>query len=262
MNILEKIVVYKKELLDHEKKLLPFKELLLRLGVDLPEPGFLRSIAQGPPHLIAEVKKASPSAGVIREDYDPAALAQIYEEAGASCVSVLTEDKFFAGGMCDLNLVRQAVSLPVLRKDFIIDPYQIYETKLYRADAVLLIASILEASVLKDFVSLCAELRLDALVEVHNERDLKKALGAGAMLLGINSRNLSDFSIHLEVVPELMKKMPAEAAVVCESGLRSVSDIEFVVHQGARAVLIGEALMRAQNPFEETRRFVQALRKS
>ncbi len=217
---------------------------------DLPPPrDFLKALAQrragGSTALIAEVKKASPSAGVIRADFDPVEIARAYETAGADCLSVLTDERFFQGHDRYLPAVKAAVSLPVLRKDFIVDPYQIYEARLLGADAVLLIAAALRPEQLRQYHDLARALGLTALVEVHTEREMEAALAADAMLIGINSRDLRSFVTDLGVVERLAAMVPPGITLVAESGLKTVADVARVARAGAHAILVGETLMRA-----------------
>lgn len=195
--------------------------------------------------LIAEAKKASPSKGIICPDFDPVAIARQYEAGGAQAISVLTDEKFFQGSLSFIPLVRQAVRLPVLRKDFIIHEAQIAEAARFGADAILLIAAILETAQIRDFLARSRELGMDALVEVHDAAELDKALAAGSPLIGINNRNLRDFSMDLETTFRLKQRIPAEIPVVSESGIRTAEDIRRLAAAGIAAVLVGETLMRA-----------------
>ena len=201
--------------------------------------------------LIAEVKKASPSAGVIKEDFDAINIARDYEAAGASALSVLTDEKFFQGRVEYLELIRDAVRLPLLRKDFIIDELQIYESVARGADAVLLIVSLLDAYQLPDYIGLADQLRLHALVEVHHELELDRALATGAGLIGINNRDLRDFSVSLATTEKLAARvrrgMCTECVLVAESGINGRMDVERVAAAGANAILVGETLMRSQD---------------
>lgn len=207
------------------------------------------------PTLIAEVKKASPSAGVIREDFDSVRIAREYEAAGAAALSVLTDEKFFQGRIDYLERIRAVVKLPLLRKDFIIEELQIHEAAARGADAVLLIVAILDDTQLREFSAIAAHLKLAVLVEVHDEAELDRALGAGAAIIGINNRDLRDFSVRLattERLTTIIKKnvvTPAEPRpiIVAESGINSRADIERVTKAGVDAVLIGESLMRSGN---------------
>ncbi|BCL60327.1 indole-3-glycerol-phosphate synthase [Desulfomarina profundi] len=211
-----------------------------------PPRGFRNALVSSPVvSIIAEVKKASPSKGVISENFEPVRIAENYEKNGAAAVSVLTDVDYFQGSLLYLLQVRHSVKLPVLRKDFIIDEVQIREAAVHGADAVLLIASILDLSRLQEFRLCAAEYGMDSLVEVHNEKETELAVESGADLIGINNRNLKNFSMDLETTFRLKKMIPAEIPVVSESGLRTAEDIVRLREAGVSAALIGEALMRA-----------------
>ncbi|AIQ48167.1 indole-3-glycerol phosphate synthase [Paenibacillus sp. FSL R7-0273] len=202
--------------------------------------------------LIAEVKKASPSKGLIRADFDPAAIARGYEAGGADCLSVLTDQDYFQGSNAFLQQVREAVSLPLLRKDFIIDERQIYEARILGADAILLIAAILTAEQLASFTDLAASLDLDVLIEIHDRSELELVTGTGKIehphvLLGINNRNLRTFETRLETSAELAALVPAGVPVISESGIAGPADIDYLSTSGAVGVLVGEYLMRQDN---------------
>lgn len=195
--------------------------------------------------LIAEVKKASPSAGVICPDFDPVRIARAYEQAGASAISVLTDREFFQGNIEYLQQIRTAVSLPLLRKDFIIEELQIHEAAAYGADAVLLIAAILDDKQLGDFRAIAEYLRMSALVEVHDETELDRALAAGAHLIGINNRNLATFAVSLTTTERLAAHIPNDRIIVAESGIHTHADVDRVARAGSKAILVGESLMRS-----------------
>ena len=218
---------------------------------DLPVPrprGFRQAlISFSSLALIAEAKKASPSKGLICVDFDPLKIARNYQQAGAQAMSVLTDEKFFQGSLDFIPLVRQAVDLPILRKDFIIDELQIIEAAMFGADAVLLIAAILDSFQLRDFRQAAQAEGMDVLVEVHNEKELDTTLASGCNLIGINNRNLQDFSVDLNTTFRLKKEIPAEIPVVSESGIRDRQDIDRCVEAGVTAVLVGETLMRAED---------------
>ncbi|MEC0226941.1 indole-3-glycerol phosphate synthase TrpC [Paenibacillus alba] len=194
--------------------------------------------------LIAEVKKASPSKGLIREDFDPVLLAKSYEQAGADCISVLTDVQYFQGSNAYLQAVRGAVNVPLLRKDFTIDPKQIYEARLLGADAILLIAAILTTEQMKQYLQLASDLGLDALVEVHDREELERALELDTQLIGVNNRNLKTFVTDLRTTEELIQYIPAGKTVVSESGISSIQDMAYLQQIGSKAVLIGEHFMR------------------
>ena len=208
--------------------------------------------------LIAEVKKASPSKGLIRADFEPVSLAQAYERAGADCISVLTDVDFFQGSNSYLSVVRQAVDVPLLRKDFTIDESQIYEARLIGADAILLIAAILTQDQMKRYLSLAKELGLDALVEVHDREELERALELDTGLIGINNRNLKTFVTELRTTEELMPYIPAGRTVVSESGISAPQDVAYLSRIGAQAVLIGEHFMRQPDVEQAVRELMGA----
>jgi indole-3-glycerol phosphate synthase len=205
--------------------------------------------------LIAEVKHASPSKGVLIEDFDPARLGTTYAENGAAAISVLTDGRFFLGGLDDLTRVREAVDVPVLRKDFIVDPYQVYEARAAGADAILLIAAALGDAQLADLGALAHELGLAALVEVHDEGEMERAARVGAPLLGVNNRDLKTFTIDLGTTARLAALAPEGVTLVAESGVRSAEDVRRMGALGAHAVLVGEALVRSGDVAESVRAF-------
>lgn len=220
--------------------------------------GFASAIDRGPEALglIAEVKKASPSVGTIREDFDPVAIAQAYEEAGAHAISVLTDEDFFQGHLSHMTKVREAVRLPVIRKDFIVHEVQIYEAAVAGADAVLLIVAALEQSDLERFHEIATTLGLDVLVEVHTGEELERALECGAKLIGINNRNLTTFEVDLAATEEISEEVPEEGILlVSESGIKTNADARRVFAAGVNALLVGESLMRTGDVAEQ----VQAL---
>jgi indole-3-glycerol phosphate synthase len=247
--ILDQIMAHKREEVAAAKRRRPLAELTARLAdlEDVPR-GFtraLRTMAEsGGTALIAEVKQGSPSKGIIRADFDPLTIAATYADHGATCLSVLTDERFFFGHLRFLGLIREQVSLPLLRKDFICDPYQIVEARVAGADAVLLIAAVLEPVQLREFAATAAELRLDVLLEVHDERELEAALATECDLIGINNRNLQTFATDLATTERLLPRVPAERLVVAESGIHSRADIERLQNAGAGAFLVGESLTR------------------
>jgi indole-3-glycerol phosphate synthase len=209
--------------------------------------GFERALTAGRKRsmgLIAEVKKASPSKGLIRPDFDPAAIARSYEQAGADCISVLTDREYFQGANEYLSSVRQTVDLPILRKDFTIDPRQIYEARLIGADAVLLIAAILTDAELKEYLATAREIGMDALVEVHDSEELERALTLDASLIGINNRNLRTFVTDLKTTENLISNIPPGKTIVSESGIAAPGEIDWLRSLGVHAVLVGETFMR------------------
>ena len=220
---------------------------LERAVADLPPArGFARRLtAPGPVRVIAEVKKASPSAGLIRQVFDPVAVARTYERHGATCVSVLTDGPYFQGSLSDLTSVRDAVGLPLLRKDFVIDRYQLLEARISGADAALLIAEALPGNELATLHGQAGELGLDVLVELHDPDQLPRVLDCGAKLVGVNNRDLRTFRTRLEHTLDLLPRIPAGVAVVSESGIRTRGDLVRLSEAGVRAVLVGESLMRS-----------------
>ncbi|WP_417913008.1 indole-3-glycerol phosphate synthase TrpC [Candidatus Electronema sp. TJ] len=226
-------------------------------GSVAPPRGFIRALLTAPGvAIIAEAKKASPSKGVICPDFDPCAIARNYRDGGAHALSVLTDRDFFQGAIEYIPLVRNTVELPVLRKDFILNPIQIEEAAVYGADAILLIAALLDESQLRDFRQQAEERGMDVLTEVHDEPELEKTLAAGAKLVGINNRNLKDFSMNLETTFRLKRLIPAAIPVVSESGISSRADMLRLKEAGVRAALIGESLMRSAEQAGTLREFL------
>lgn len=207
---------------------------------------------------ICEVKKASPSKGIISEEFPYLEIAKSYEKSGADCISVLTEPKWFLGSDEIFCQIRQEVSLPMIRKDFTVDEYQIYEAKVMGADAVLLICALLDTDTIRKYLEICDTLGISALVETHDEEEIASAVAAGARLIGVNNRNLKDFSVNFENAKRLREKIPKEAVFVAESGVKGEKDVRSLCGIGADAVLMGEALMRAEYPEEKLRSFRQA----
>ena len=251
-HILEEIVWYKEAEVAKMRDRLPLQELRQQVTTVAPPLDFLGALRNGKtnPALIAEVKKASPSKGVIREDFNPVAIAKAYEAGGASCLSVLTDSKFFQGSFDNLNLVRQAVDLPLLCKEFVIYPYQIYFARAKGADAVLLIAAILSNQDLQYFVKIIKSLGMTPLVEVHTLEELDRVLTIeGVDLVGINNRNLENFTVTLQTTKNILEARKdgftqRNITVVSESGLHQPDDLNFVKKVGAKAVLIGESLVK------------------
>ena len=257
-DILQRILARKAQELESRSAALPLRELSARCA-DLPETrGFAAAletkIETGEAAVIAEIKKASPSAGVIRADFQPAAIARSYEAAGAACLSVLTDQDFFQGRDLYLQQARSACALPVLRKDFTIDAYQVYEARAIGADAILLIVAALGDAALLELSLLAAELDLDVLVEVHDEAELERALQIPAPMVGINNRNLRTFETRIETTLELRGRVPAGRVLVTESGIRACEDVARLRAAGVHAFLVGEAFMRAPEPGKELAR--------
>ncbi len=266
MNILEQIVAQKRlELAALPKRPATLEHLLWAVKTHGARRGFLSALRfprRGAPALIAEVKKASPSAGVICPDFDPVRIARMYEQAGASCISVLTDEKFFQGALPYLHQIREAVGLPLLRKDFIIHPRQVLEAIEWGADAVLLIVSILTDEQLRELLGLCEGCGLAALVEVHDEAELDRALAAGAGLIGINNRDLKTFKVDLGTSERLIARARAAGqgtlCFVAESGIHTAEDSRRLTRAGAQAILVGESLMREADPSAKIEALIQA----
>lgn len=248
-DILNKIVAHKQVEVATAIAAVPTSELKGRISdlEDLPR-GFeqhLRdAVASDWTAIIAEVKKGSPSRGVIRENFDPLEIAETYQNNGATCLSVLTDEQFFMGHLRNLALIRETVSLPLLRKDFICDPYQIYEARSAGADAVLLIAAMLDLNQLREFHAVAKDINLDVLLEVHDEAEMEKALQTNCKLIGVNNRNLRTFTIDLNTTGRLARMMPSDRLLVSESGISNREDINRLAADGAKAYLIGEAIIR------------------
>ena len=241
--ILDDIVEVKRREVAERKQTTPLSALTAAIEGMPPTRDFRRAIGGGDCAIIAEVKRRSPSRGIIREDFDPVRIAGEYERHGAAAVSVLTDETFFGGSNADLTAVKGAISLPVLRKEFIIDPWQIYETRAIGADALLLIAAILGENQLREYRELAASLGLASLVEVHDRRSWKRPSRAGAEIIGINNRDLKTFTTDIGTSLALAPLVPADRIVVSESGIRSRAEIEILMKAGVRGFLIGEALV-------------------
>lgn len=258
-DILTAIIESKREVVAARKAALPLAALKARLADSpaAPPAGFYRAIRraveQGRPAIIAEIKKASPSKGVIRADFDPARLAETYAQAGAACLSVLTDERYFQGADEHLRQAKAAARLPVLRKDFIIDPYQIYEARALGADCVLLIVAAVEDGRLRELAATAAELGMDALVEVHNREELERGMMLRAPLIGINNRDLRTFETSLQTTLGLLPDVFPDRTVVTESGIRNREDIALMRGHDVHAFLIGETLMGAEDPGEKLR---------
>lgn len=251
-NILDEILAHKLKEVEAAKAAVPLSRLKTVKGPDTGN--FAQAIQRarnsqgeksGPIKLIAELKKASPVKGVLREDFEPVKIAKIYQDSGASALSVLTDVRFFQGSLDYLSLIKKQVSLPLLRKDFIIDPYQIYEARAAGADAVLLIVAALEAAQLREFIKITQGEGLSTLVEVHNQEELAIALKAGASLIGINNRNLKTFTVTLDTTYELIPKIPSNYIIVSESGIHNREQVLALEQAGVDAILVGESLVKS-----------------
>ena len=251
-DVLARILARKREEVDERRSRVPLAELESRIADAPPVRGFADAlkarVARGEAAVIAEVKKASPSKGVIRADFDPAAIARGYEAGGAACLSVLTDVDFFQGSDAYLQQARAACALPVLRKDFIVDAYQLYESRVLGADCVLLIAAALDDAQLAEYAFIADELGMDVLVEVHDLDELERALPIPARLLGINNRNLKTFEVSLQATLDLKAMVPADRVLVTESGILAPADVALMRGHGIGAFLVGEAFMRQPEP--------------
>jgi len=250
-SILQDIIQRKSEEVAEGKALTPMAELLSR-ATDCPAPrGFEQGLRQAQvkgPAVIAEIKKASPSAGIIREDFQPDLIARSYETGGAACLSVLTDRDFFQGDSQYLQQARNACTLPVLRKDFMIDPWQILESRVMGADCILLIVAALEQSKLQELLGLAIETGMDALIEVHDEAEMEQALALDHQLIGVNNRNLNTFETSLATSERLKTMLPGDQLLVSESGIRDADDVARMQSSGINTFLVGEAFMREENP--------------
>ena len=261
-DILDRILARKVEEIAERSARTPLPELVARCSDLADTRGFAAAIESridaGQPAVIAEVKKASPSKGVIRAEFDPAAIARSYEKGGAACLSVLTDADFFQGSEAYLKQARAVCALPVLRKDFTIDPYQVYEARAIGADCILLIVAALDDERLLELSLLAAELDLDVLVEVHDEGELERALEVPAPLIGVNNRNLRSFEVSLETTLRLRARVPAERLLVTESGIVTREDVARLRAAGVDSFLVGETFMRASDPGTALRELFEA----
>jgi indole-3-glycerol phosphate synthase len=246
--ILSRIIEEKKRNIEEAKKAKPQDALIREVKNICVRSAFKKNVSRAHHiNLIAEIKKASPSKGILRGDFNPTKIAVTYQANGASAISILTDERFFEGKLEYIKKVKENISLPVLRKDFIIDEYQIYESVPAGADAILLIAELLSPDELKRFNALALSLGLDVLMEVHNEEDVEKALATDAAIIGINNRDLHTFKVDLGVTQKLIRLLPQNKIKVSESGIRTYEDVMFLKSLGVNAVLIGEAFMEAQD---------------
>lgn len=260
--ILQEIVQQKQREIAENSGRVTFSELQQQCeAADSPR-GFTRALREKitarKPAVIAEIKKASPSKGLIRENFDPPAIARQYEQAGACCLSVLTDEQYFQGSNAYLCQARAASTLPVIRKDFMIDAYQVAESRAMGADCVLLIVAALAAEQLQALYDYALDLQLDVLVEVHNQQELDLALGLDAQLIGINNRNLHTFETSLQTSIDLAKGIPADKLIITESGIHSHEDVMKMINQNIYGFLVGESFMRAERPGEKLREIMFA----
>lgn len=253
-DILKKILARKFEEIEERSKLVDLSELTKRAGIADSPRGFVSSLKNrldsGESAVIAEIKKASPSKGVIRENFDPVQIAKSYEKSGAACLSVLTDEDFFQGHDDYLVAARAACSLPVIRKDFMMDAYQVYEARAMGADCILLIVAALDDKTLVDLYRLSGELGMDTLVEVHDAQELQRALALDLAFVGINNRNLRNFETQLSTTLDLLNNIPEDCFVVTESGIHGRDDVQLMREHGVNSFLVGEAFMRADDPGE------------
>ena len=242
---LESIISYKRKEIERDKIGKPLEALKSKIKKLPPTRNFKEAITKKGPNLIAEIKRASPSRGVIRKEFNPAEIAKIYQEHGASAISVLTTEKFFCGSLDFLSQVKKVTSIPILQKDFIVDEYQIYQARANEADAILLITSILVEAQINTFLECARSLGLACLVEVHSKGDLSKALASKTRIIGINNRDLNTLATDLSTTVTLSKLIPKDRILVSESGVETHEDIEKLQECGVKAILVGESLMKA-----------------
>jgi len=247
VNILDEIVAAKRKEIRTRREQTPLEKLREEAGEAPVPPAFAEALKAAPIGLIAEVKRRSPSAGVIRDPFDPPAIARAYETAGAQAVSVLMDEPYFGGGEADFKSVRAAVGLPMLYKEFVVDPWQIWHARALGASAVLLIAAVLDDSEWDDLASLAEEAGLDVLLEVHDASEFARAVAHEATLVGINNRNLKTFETRLEHTLELMPQVPEGVTLISESGIRTAEDVQRLKEAGAHGLLVGEHLLRKED---------------
>lgn len=254
-DVLDKIMAHKAEEVAFNKRRFSLADVSAKAGDIEPALAFVgslqTSLSAGRSAVIAEVKKASPSKGIIRADFNPAQIAESYQKYGASCLSVLTDNEFFKGSPEYFSQARQACTLPMLRKDFMLDDYQVFEARAMGADCILLIVAALEDGLMQDLAGRAQELGMDVLVEVHNEAELERGLALKMPMIGINNRNLRNFETSLHTTIDLLNSIPDETIVVTESGIHTVSDVELMRENAVNTFLVGEAFMRADNPGEK-----------
>ena len=252
-NILSRIVAKRRESVSHRRRAVPEVALKIAVKSQTPALNFAAALSREGCNVIAELKKASPSLGLIREDYEPAKLAPSLEAAGAAALSVLTEEDFFLGSLADLKAVKKTVGIPILRKDFIFDPWQIWEARAAGADSFLLIVALLSDELLLELLDLGREVGMEPLVEVHSREELMRAKKAGARIIGVNNRDLRDFTVSLQTSLDLIEEIPEEIVAVSESGLHARGDLDKLRLAGFDAFLIGERFMKLPDPAEALR---------
>ena len=256
MNILEQIIANKRVEIEGQKKSLPLNELQAQLADAFARPDFVKALRGAPMGLIAEVKRRSPSAGIIREPFDPSAIAKEYEANGASAVSCLMDSTYFGGGAEDFSKVRNVIELPMLYKEFVVDPWQIAHAKVMGASAVLLIVGALSDEELVSFIREIQSLRLQPLVEVHDRKEMQRAIDAGSDCIGINNRNLKTFVTTLDTTFELKEMAPGNCTLVSESGIKTPEDVAMLKAVGVHAILAGESLLREPSPGKAAKRLM------
>lgn len=261
MSILERILAVKRDEIDAAKRARPIESLAPHPRAPRSLRAALRRGPGDPIRAIAEVKRASPSAGPIRPDADPVAIAREYERAGAAAVSVLTDESFFDGALSFLRDAAEAIAVPVLRKDFIIDAYQVAEARAAGADALLLIVAALDGDTLASLIRASRTMGMDPLVEAHSAEEVHRALAAGADVVGVNHRNLADFSIDMSLTSRMRREVPDDVVLVAESGIRNSDDVRALADAGADAILAGESLMRAPSPGDALRDLLRQSRR-
>src|SRR5579862_2610710 len=257
--ILSRIIESRREQVARRQRIIPETVLRIAAGKSDARRDFAGALTHGKVNVIAEIKKASPSAGLLRRDFEPVALARGFEQAGAAALSVLTEEENFQGTLAHLRDARLVVQLPVLRKDFIVDPYQVWEARAANADSFLLIAAVLDDAALAGLLALGRDLGMEALVEVHTAEELRRALATGAHIVGVNNRNLQTLEVRVETSLELVEMIPEDRVAVSESGLRSAEDLRKLRAAGFDAFLIGESLMRETDPGAALGRLIAAV---
>ena len=248
MNVLERILEVKRGEIAAAKERFPLATVEARAKAAPAVRDFVAALRARRPAVIAEIKKASPSRGVLREDFDPAAIAKSYETGGAACISVLTDRQFFQGDVAHLAAARGACALPVLRKDFVIEPYQVFESRVFGADCILLIAACLTQPQMIELEGLAGSLGMAVLVEVHDAKELEAALTLRTPLIGVNNRNLKTFETRLDTTLELVPRIPPSRIVVTESGILAATDVARMRSAGVNTFLVGEAFMRSEDP--------------
>ncbi|MDA8218471.1 MAG: indole-3-glycerol phosphate synthase TrpC [Dehalococcoidales bacterium] len=253
--MLERILDHKRQEVAARRRQVPLADVRRRAEAAPAPCDFRASLSREQVALIAEIKRASPSRGPLAPDLDPAAQAGLYEQGGAAAISVLTDEHFFAGSLADLTQVRQAVELPALRKDFVVDEYQVYEARAAGADAILLIVAALADEELRSFHATARGLGLRCLVEAHDEAEVARALTSGAEIVGVNNRDLKTFNVDLATSERLAPLVPAGCLLVCESGVHSRADVERLAEAGADAILVGEALVKASGTLATVKEF-------